>query len=230
MRQPRSAPRVVPRFLPIAALLVVAPVQAQTVTCTGAGPASEATLADVDAYVAAQGRRVLTFVGYSGAGYENTALMLVAARSVLTAHDPKATLVNIGATAEGIGAVYELARALGFATMGIVSTQARDTKATLSPCVDRVFFVRDQTWGGLLEGQQRLSPTSAAMVTVSHEVVAIGGGDVARDELAAAERAGKATSYVPADMNHEIARARARRRGEPAPTDFSGSVAAARRE
>ncbi|MGE0812845.1 MAG: hypothetical protein AB7O28_01280 [Vicinamibacterales bacterium] len=237
MRQRRRAPRAIPRFdgramlaAALVALLAAAPARAQAVPCTGTGPASEATPAEVEAYVKAQGKRVLTFVGYSGAEYENQALMLVAARSALTSHDPRATIVNIGATIEGIGAVYELARTLGFATMGIVSTQARDTKATLSPCVDRVFFIRDQTWGGLLEGQQRLSPTSAAMVAVSDEVLAIGGGDVSRDELAGAERAGRKTSFVPADMNHEIARARAKRRGEPEPTDFAGPVAAARRQ
>jgi hypothetical protein len=67
------------------------------------------------------------------------------------------------------------------------------------------------------------------MVSVSHTVVAIGGGEVSRDELAAAERAGRVTRFIPADMNHRVARERAQRRGEPEPTDFAGAVAAARR-
>jgi hypothetical protein len=172
---------------------------------------------------------VLTFLGYSGAEYENRQAMLDSARSVLAPLDVTQVIVNIGATTDGVGAVYELAKARGFTTTGIVSTQARDAKATISPCADYVFFVPDTTWGGLIEGR-RLSPTSEAMVSVSHTVVAIGGGEVSRDELAAAERAGLATRFIPADMNHRIARERAQRRGEPEPTDFTGAVAAARRK
>jgi hypothetical protein len=41
-------------------------------------------------------------------------------------HDPDRTLVSIGATAEGIGAVYALARSRGFSTLGIVSSLARE--------------------------------------------------------------------------------------------------------
>ena len=90
--------------------------------------------------------------------------------------------------------MYELAKQRGFTTSGIVSTQARESNATLSPCVDHVFFVQDPSWGGFVEGSERLSPTSAALVDVSDHLVAIGGGEVARDELVAATRAGKNTS------------------------------------
>ena len=82
-------------------------------------------------------------------------------------------------------------------TSGIVSTQARDSNATLSPCVDHVFYVQDPSWGGFVEGSERLSPTSEAMVAVSDHLVAIGGGEVSRDELIAARRAGKNTTLHP---------------------------------
>ncbi len=196
--------------------------------CKGTGSTRIATPNDVMAFFKKQGKTVLTFLGYSGDEYENRQAMLDAARSVLAPLDVKKVIVNIGATTDGIGVVYEVAKARGFTTTGIVSTQARETKATLSPCVDHVFFVPDATWGGLIDGQ-RLSPTSTAMVGVSQTIVAIGGGEISRDELAAAERAGQATRFIPADMNHRIARERAQRRGEPEPTDFSGPVAAARR-
>jgi NADPH:quinone reductase-like Zn-dependent oxidoreductase len=151
--------------------------------------------------------------------------MIEQATRILDEFDPASTIVNIGATAAGIGAVYEVAKRKGFTTSGIVSTQAKESNAALSPCVDIVFFVRDATWGGLLPGTQVLSPTSTAMVESSDVVVAIGGGEIARDELIAARRAGKRVEFLPADMNHEIARETALTRGEPPPNDFRGAAA-----
>jgi hypothetical protein len=90
--------------------------------------------------------------------------------------------------------------------------------------VDYAFYVEDQTWGGLVPGTDRLAPTSAAIVDISTALVAIGGGDVTRDELLAARKAGKPVTFVPADMNHRIARERARKRGEADPTDFRGAA------
>jgi hypothetical protein len=170
---------------------------------------------------------VLTFLGYSAAEYENKQAMLEQAARVLEQFDPARTIVNIGATPDGIGAVYEVARQKGFVTAGIVSTQAKEGKTALSPCVDIVFFVKDATWGGFLDGTQRLSPTSTATVESSDRIVAIGGGEVARDELTAARRLGKNARFIPADMNHAIARERAQKKGQPAPTDFQGAAATA---
>lgn len=190
-------------------------------------PAREATLDDIQAFVQRQGKRVLSFAGYSGAGYEDPGAMLAQAAAVLDAHDPARTLVNIGATVEGIGAVYALARQRGFTTMGIVSTRARDERVPLSPWVQQVFVVADESWGGRLPGpDDRLSPTSAAIVAISDELVLIGGGAVARDEALAARRAGKPVCFLPADMAHAPALEQARRRGRPAP-DLRGEAHAA---
>jgi len=120
-----------------------------------------------------------------------------------------------------------VARAAGFSTMGIVSTLAREQGVALSDGVQRVFFVRDATWGGWLADAQRLSPTSAAIVDLSDEVVGFGGGDIARGEMLAARRAGKPVRFLPADMNHALALARAAEQGLPAPTDFRGAAQAA---
>ena len=165
------------------------------------------------------GRQVLTFLGYSGAGYQNLAAALAEAASVLAAHDPARTTVNIGATADGIGAVYRLARSRGFATMGIVSSLALESGATWAAEVDRIYVVEDTTWGGA-GADGLLSPTSAAMVAVSDEMVAIGGGAIARDELMAARREGKRCRFIPAESNHEIARQKARSAGKPVPASF----------
>jgi hypothetical protein len=175
-------------------------------------------------FVAASGMGMLSFVGYSGAGYQDEAAMRALARRELARFDPARTLVNIGGTAAGIGAVYELARERGFFTLGIVSSLARDGGEALSPCVDAVFFVRDTVWGGRLPGQAALSPTSAAMVANSVAVVGIGGGEVARDELLAARAAGKSVRFIPADMNHRIALDKARAKGQPPPSDFRGAA------
>jgi hypothetical protein len=187
----------------------------------------DATGDDIRDFVARAGRRVLTFVGFSGQGYEDPAAMRAAAARVLDAQDPARVMVNVGATAEGIGAVYEVARERGFATLGIVSSLARDEGVPLSPCVQQVFFVRDASWGGRQPGTGALSPTSAAIVDVSSEIVALGGGDVARDEALAARAAGKPVRFIAADMSHAAARDKARRRGLPEPVDFSGSAHAA---
>ena len=72
-----------------------------------------------------------------------------------------------------------------------------------------------------------MSPTSSAIVYSSDALVGIGGGEVARDELIAARRAGKPMTFIPADMNHQLAREKARRKGQPEPTEFGGAAAAA---
>jgi len=190
--------------------------------CTGPVEAVEADAAAIQSFVG--GRRVLTFTGYSGAGYERPDIMLEHATLFLRSEDPAHTLINIGGTAEGIGAVYEVAKRMGFSTMGIVSTRAREDDVALSRCADRVFFVRDATWGGYDAVSGTLSPTSQAMVGVSAVMIGIGGGDVARDEMLAAKELGKPVVFMPADMNHAVARARAARRGDPAPQSFKGAA------
>jgi hypothetical protein len=185
----------------------------------------DATVEDIKAFFERENRKVLTFVGYSGAGYEHEASMLKQAERVLREFDPTRTIVNGGATSEGIGAVYKLVKRKGFLTTGIVSTQAKQYNAELSPYVDQVFYVGDATWGGFIEGSERLSPTSKAMVENSDIIVGIGGGEVARDEMIAARRSGKEVRFIPADMNHQKAQEKARKKGLPVPTDFSGAAA-----
>lgn len=208
-------------LLPLLALCLAA---CTTVGHDHAPKVKTATGPEIRTFFQGTGRTVLTFVGYSGAGYEDEAAMLAAAEQVLSKYDPKTTIVNIGATEEGIGAIYELAEHKGFLTTGIVSTQAKKVDAALASHCDYVFFVEDETWGGYLKGTETLSPTSAAMVENSTAIVAIGGGEVARDELLAAKRAGRKVLFIPADMNHQLAIDAAQRKGLPAPTDFRGAA------
>lgn len=212
------------------ATLTIAPVPAHAVSvCQTPRQVTEATPDPVRAFFNTQHAKVITFLGYSGAGYEDADAMLGHADAALKDLDPKHWIVNIGATGEGIGAVYEIAKQRGFTTSGIVSTQARDEKVALSPCADFVFYVEDATWGGYLPDRKTLSPTSIAMVAVSDTTIAIGGGAVARDELLEARRLRKKTEFIPADMHHGAAREKAARKGEPEPTDFRGAAGAALR-
>ena len=197
---------------------------AQSTVCTTPAEAREALPAAVKAYVQQTGKSVLTFGGYSAAGYQDPEAMITRAQQELAARKPADTLVNIGATAVGIGAVYDVAKRMGFTTIGIVSTLARDERVELSGCVDLVFYVPDTSWGGRPPQSDRLSPTSQAIVEVSDTYIAIGGGEVTRDELLAAREAGRRSIFVPADSNHQIARERARKAGRPEPTDFRGAA------
>ncbi len=209
----------------IACCLAVGPGSART--CDGPQEVREADAAAIKSFVQSTHKTVLSFAGYSGAQYEDPAAMMAQAARVLDRRDPADTLINIGATAVGVGAVYALAKQKGFATLGIVSSLAREEGVELSKCVDFVFYVKDASWGGQLSGSGELSPTSAAIVDATTSFVAIGGGDVARDELIAARRAGKPVEFIPADMNHRLAREKAQERGRPEPTDFGGSAHAA---
>ena len=200
---------------------------AASLACTGPHTVREADPAEVAAFFAAQGRMVLTFVGYSGAGYENPAEMLEQVGAILDQVDPDTHIVNIGATEDGIGAAYTLAKQRGFTTTGVVSSQAQQANATLSPCVDIVFYVPDAQWGGYIDQTGELSPTSTAMVQNSDLIVAIGGGSVARDELNAAREWGKPTRFIPADLNHAVAIEKARAKGRPEPSDFRGAAGVA---
>lgn len=205
-------------------LVLLAGAASHAAECSGAKEVREAAPAEVQAWFRGQRRQVLVFVGYSGAEYQDRPAMLAAAERALRGADPKRTLVLSGATPEGIGSVYEIAKRRGFETAGIVSTQAKVANARLADCVDTVFYVPDTTWGGLQPGTSTLSPTSQAMVAAGHRFLAIGGGEIARDELLAARRAGKPVRFVPADFHHALARDQAWRRGRDAPTDFRGAA------
>jgi hypothetical protein len=174
-------------------------------------------------FIKSQGKTVLTFFGYS-AIYEDRQGMLRIARSVLTKYSPAATLVNIGATIGGVGAIYPLAKSMGFTTTGVVSTLALEHPGEISASVDHLCFIEDKQWGGKIADSNDLSPISKAMVTCSDILVAIGGNDIARDELLAGRKQGKPIHYHPAEINHEWLISRAKRMGLPPPESFWGSV------
>ena len=130
----------------------------------------------------------------------------------------------IGATSVGVGEVYRVAKANGFETAGIVSTEALQDPGGISDSVDHVCFIQDTQWGGKLPNSDELSPTSRAMVDSSDILVAIGGNDISRDEVMEGKKQGKPVQYFPAEMNHEAMIRYAKRRGMPPPESFMGSL------
>ena len=150
--------------------------------------------------------------------------MLKIVRDVLAHYSHEKTLVNIGATTGGMGEVYPLIKSLGFVTAGIVSTEALANPEYISDAVDHICFIKDKQWGGKLPNSEALSPTSKAMVACSDILVAIGGNDIARDELLEGKAQGKPIQYFPAEMDHEAAIRRAKYLGMPMPESFMGSV------
>ncbi|WP_321960044.1 hypothetical protein [Paraburkholderia sp. J7] len=171
------------------------------------------------------GRRIVTFSGFSSNGYEDQSDVQRIICEVLDKLDPRTDIVCSGATRMGIGAVYALASSRGFESLGIVSTRARKEHVPFADDVDIVYVIEDESWGGYIDKRGTPSPTSRVMVDVSDMLVFIGGGDIARDEYDYAKRRRKAVEFFVADANHAAAIDQARRRGEPAPTDFRGSLA-----
>ena len=179
---------------------------------------------EISAFFEKQNKVVLTFIGYSDAGYEDPEAVLRLARSILKDFNPDKTIINIGATKQGIGAVYQLSKDMGFITTGIVSVLARENNVDFSLFVDHIFLVEDDTWGGLSKETGELSPTSSAMVNASDVIVGIGGGKIGGEEMVTAKQQGKPVRFFPADMNHHHAIEKATQKGLPVPTEFGGAA------
>jgi hypothetical protein len=193
-------------------------------------PASDATrvirLANADAAVKqirGMGRSVVTFLGFSGSGYEDPLAVERVIAKVLDGLSPASVVICAGATPVGIVVVYPLAKKRGFTTIGIVSANAEKEGIPFSRDVDTVFVIADDTWGGV-GADGRLSPTSAAIVGSADEMIAIGGGDIAKDEAVAVKAMGKRVRYFAADMNHAAAIKKAREKRQPEPDDFRGTL------
>ena len=170
-----------------------------------------------------QGKITLTFFGYT-VKYQDKEVLFRIVRDVLAKYSPEKTLVNAGATGSMGDAVYTVARSMGFTTTGIVSELALAYPDDIRPNVDHICFIKDKTWGGKLPNSEELSSTSKAMVECSDILVAIGGNDIARDELLEGRLQGKPIQYFPAEMNHDAAIRRAKHLGLPPPESFMGSV------
>ena len=89
--------------------------------------------------------------------------------------------------------------------------------------MDAFHIVNDEGWGGY-DSQGKLTNTSEAMVSVSDQVLGVGGGAIGRDEMKESYLRGKKVIFVPAELNHDLAIAKANRQGKPIPTQFDGDA------
>lgn len=151
------------------------------------------------------GKKVVTFTGFSYSGYEHPDQVLEQVRQRLETLDPETTVINIGATDEGIGAAYRIAKELGFTTLGVVSNLALTYSGRFSEHVDKIFVVNDERWGGYVAGTDKPVDTAEVFLAVSDEIHAFGGNGNSATLLKEAHKRDIPVSYTPADMDHEKA-------------------------
>jgi hypothetical protein len=152
-------------------------------------------------------KKVLLLMGYAELGYQDEAAMLKTVRTALSELDAEKFVVCSGATSQGIGKAYQVAKEMGFETIGIVSTLALSSAGSFSPFVDRIYIVNDNQWGGYIPGTQLAAPTTRAFLEVADVVLAIGGGNntAALLSIATQQYPDIVLEYVAADMNHKKA-------------------------
>jgi hypothetical protein len=122
------------------------------------------------------GKKIITLFGYSAREYENKKLLLDTMREDLSKYNPKEYCVCIGATHEGVGGGYSIAKELGFETIGVVSTQALAYSGKFSENVDSIYIVNDEFWGGVAPGTDKPTPTTDVFLQISDVVYIYGGG------------------------------------------------------
>lgn len=170
-----------------------------------------------------QGKSIVTFMGNSARGYEHPEIVDEAIIEKLKSLDPQRVIINCGATKGGISRVYELAKKMGFETMGVVSTQAFSYSGQFSQFVDHILIVDDKQWGGRTSDGQ-LTPVTRVFVALSDEIFAIGGGLNTAVTIEAFEATGKPLSYRAAETNHEATRREALYGKQPVPVSFEGAA------
>jgi hypothetical protein len=185
---------------------------------------------EIRRFFAARAKRVISFAGFGELGYQDDGVVARVAEQVLGSADPDKILANGGTLLRsdgqnGIGEIYRIAKAFGIETSGIHPSVALDFLETHhpSPFCDHVHYVEDDTWGGFLAGTREMSPTLRIVLEVTDELMVIGGGKHAADELEAFVEHNKTVRYFPAEMNHEATREWCARSGAWIP-DFRGDA------
>lgn len=136
-------------------------------------------------------KKTLVFGGFSGLGYADLEKMEQVARQRIEKAIKENGLNNVvvvaGATSDGIGEVYKIAKELGVTTYGIVSEAGKEYGS--DKYCDKTFFVPDPkgTW------QVLSSQGDSYMVDVAKKngvLIYYGGGDVAVSEIKEAKNKG----------------------------------------
>jgi hypothetical protein len=160
---------------------------------------------EIIALIKGLNKKVYTLFGYSALGYEDENKLKETVRRDLEPLSREEYVINIGATEEGIGKMYEIAKEMGFKTIGVVSTQALSYSGRFSESVDSIYIVNDDYWGGYVPGTTKLAETTKAYLGVSDFISAYGGGINTVVTLKFAKELGIPTKFEEFDMNHALA-------------------------
>lgn len=150
-------------------------------------------------------KKVFTLFGYSARGYEDMEKLTEEIKKDLEKISPVEYIIAIGATEEGIGAMYKVAKDMGFTTIGIVSTQALSYSGRFSEFVDSIYIVNDDYWGGIIPGTTKLAETTKTFLGVCDIIAAYGGGTNTAITLKFAKEMGIKTQFKEFEMNHATA-------------------------
>lgn len=150
---------------------------------------------------AKRNKTIHSLFGYSDLGYKNKKHIMNKIEADLKRLDPNNTIILIGATEAGIGEAYQIAKKLGFETMGIVSIRALNYSGKFSPFVDQIFIINDPIWGGYAPNTNELSSVAKVFLAVSDFISAYGGGNNTLSVLQNADLLKIPYSFVPANMN-----------------------------
>lgn len=141
-----------------------------------------------------QNKHIMVFSGFSALGYKNIDLLKktigIELKRAIHVYGKDLLCVVAGATSDGIGIVYDLAKEMKISTLGIVSEQAKGHE---SPNCDKVVYVPDpdKTWKVLdVTGSSYMVYVATPKDNISRtgEFIALGGGHVTLSELNEAKR------------------------------------------
>lgn len=152
-------------------------------------------------------KRVVVFSGYSGRGYadatvyaefnepyldlENTLSGIL--DKEIERYGKENIVVVAGATEDGIGAVYGVAKSKNLTTLGIVSEEAEKYNVPIAEDCDNHVYVPDPsgTWKVLdPNGESYMVNVAKGNASYKGKFYSLGGGDVTVSELQEAERLG----------------------------------------
>lgn len=151
-------------------------------------------------------KKVYTLFGYSALDYEDKDELINKLRSELETLSSAEYIICIGATEEGIGLGYKVAKDLGFETIGVVSTQALSYSGKFSDFVDMIYIVNDDLWGGFVPYSNKLAETTKTFLSISDTISAYGGGANTAITLEQADKLGIKTKFTPMQMSAEKAK------------------------
>lgn len=164
------------------------------------------------------GKFVLVFGGFSGMGYKDPEKLQVHIQKEIKRHIDQHGVHNLlivaGATPDGIGCVYDIAKNLGVNTLGIVSQQA-STNSLAKNC-DNVIQIKDPDNSWKVPDD---SGDSYVVYAASKNgcFLAFGGGSVTSSELEEATRKEIETKVFPDPIKLEEKLAQGKTRAEICP-------------